>query len=113
MIDIKALRKGQRIIRHWLEGDTKTSDFIIISVLQDPEKGWIAYADWCDDDYSTTIYEEDQYKYHYGRRWKDLKPRQHKETVGVDNSSGKDKTIETSFVVSDGRLFIKDIKEIK
>ena len=78
MIDIKALRKGQRIIRHWSEGETKTSDFIVTNVDETID-GWVAYADYSDDDYTTTIQEKDQDKYEYGRRRWDRKPKTAKE----------------------------------
>lgn len=79
MIEISKLKKGSRIIRHWTEGDTATSDFIVTLVVKDEELGWICYADWSDDDYSTTIYEKDQCKYEYGRRSTDRCPRHCKE----------------------------------
>jgi hypothetical protein len=79
MIDISKLKKGSRLIRHWCEGEDKTSDFIVTSVVQDPDKGWIAEVDWSDDDYNTTIYEQDQHKYEYGRRRNDRRPRHWKE----------------------------------
>lgn len=75
MIDISKLKKGSRIIRHWSEGETKTSDFIVTQIVEDEELGWICYADWSDDDYSTTIFEKDQHKYEYGRRRWDRKPK--------------------------------------
>ena len=79
MIEISKLKKGSRIIRHWTEGETATSDFIVTSVLHDTDKGWVCEADWSDDDYSTTIYEKDQHKYEYGRRRWDRKPKTPKE----------------------------------
>ena len=80
MISISKLKKGSRIIRHWPEGETKTSDFIVTQIVEDEELGWICYADWSDDDYSTTIHEVDQHKYEYGRRRNDRRPRHWKET---------------------------------
>lgn len=79
MIEISKLKKGSRIIRHWSEGETKTSDFIVTQIVEDEELGWICYADWSDDDYSTTIHEADQHKYEYGRRRNDRKPKHWKE----------------------------------
>lgn len=79
MIEISKLKKGCRIIRHWAEGETKTSDFIVTQIVEDEELGWICYADWSDDDYSTTIHETDQHKYEYGRRRNDRRPRHWKE----------------------------------
>lgn len=79
MIEISKLKKGSRIIRHWSEGETVTSDFIVTKIVEDGEVGWIAYVDWSDDDCSTTIYENDQHKYEYGRRRNDPRPRHYKE----------------------------------
>jgi len=75
MIEISKLKKSSRIIRHWTEGETETSDFIITQIVEDEELGWIAYVDWSDDDCSTTIHEADQHKYEYGRRRNDRRPR--------------------------------------
>lgn len=79
MIEISKLKVGSRIIRHWTEGETATSDFIVTKIVEDEELGWIAYVDWSDDDCSTTIYESNQHKYEYGRRNNDRRPRHYKE----------------------------------
>lgn len=79
MIEISKLKKGSRIIRHWTEGETATSDFIVTQIVEDEELGWICYADWSDDDCSATIHENDQHKYEYGRRSGDRRPRHWKE----------------------------------
>lgn len=79
MIEISKLKKGSRIIRHWTEGETATSDFIVTKIVEDEELGWIAYVDWSDDDCSTTIYESNQHKYEYSRRRNDRRPRHYKE----------------------------------
>lgn len=79
MIEISKLKKGSCIIRHWTEGETATSDFIITQIVEDEELGYIAYADWSDDDCSTIIHERDQHKYEYGRRSGDRRPRHYKE----------------------------------
>lgn len=79
MIEISKLKIGSRIIRHWTEGETATSDFIVTKIVEDEELGWIAYVDWSDDDCSTTIYEANQHKYEYGRRRNDRRPRHYKE----------------------------------
>lgn len=75
MIEIQKLRKGQRILRFYTEGETSVIDMIVTAAAYDSVLGWHAHLDWSDDDYSTTIFEKDQHKYEYGRRRWDRKPK--------------------------------------
>jgi len=75
MIEIQKLRKGQRVLRFYTEGETSVCDLIVTMAAFDSVLGWHATLDWSDDDYSTTIFEKDQHKYEYGRRRWDRKPK--------------------------------------
>jgi len=79
VIEISKLKKGSRVIRHWKEGETKISEFIVTSTVNDPNAGWICHLDWADDDYCKKIFEKDQKDYEYGRRRNDRTPRNYKE----------------------------------